>query len=903
MSVAHVGRRFAIQTALIATAALDMPFAAAEVAMHVEPAPTAIAAAGYRAVVAGDGCLTNLAIDGREFLAPGVAVSRGAYFFRAETLSLPGIDRPDKATIVAVGSQARVEYRFADDSMTWIVTNESERTTAFFIVLARHVEAVLLRDGRVLAPAVVENCSAAAFANGDAKLDLQGIDRLWGPWQGPHQVCEASLASHETRTLTLAASRLTAEERRAVAALMQPMPGPALELYSPREYQVVQRSSLERGACLVSGRVVVEADAIEFRVTGNSRFGELPGGWRPARLTPDTGGFAQRIALPAGGWYSFELRARQGDKIVAETKVERFGVGEVFVGAGQSNSTNCGQFPTKQTSGMVASFGGNRWQLGDDPQLGVADRSTGGSFWPALGDALYQRYQVPIGVATTGFGGTSVDQWQPEGDLFPWTMTRIRQLGPGGFRALLWHQGESDVALSADEYYGKIARVIRASRTEAGWQIPWFVAQATYHNVERPQSEGVRAAQQRLWDEGLALRGPDTDALQEEYRDLDGKGIHFNPRGLRRHGEMWAELVTPFVDRELGIPAPATAPAGRSAWTARQWPEADVLFHRDPQWLGSDDAYSIDLGNGRIAWFFGDSFVEPTTPGLRRGTTMVRNSIGIQTGYDPTTADFKGYWRRGGLRPASLIADDGEDFYWPGGGVVLGDKLLLFLMRAANADEGLGFRSTGWGAVLCSGIDQPPDRWRIDKLAVPQNDFETLVGSGSVVAEGDCVYAFSHCPRGIQLLRWDRSDAAVGDLSRARWYDRRRDVWIEQAELQKLPEPIFAPGQTEFTVHRLPKQGLYLQVQFLGFPRTVIGYRTAPKLTGPWSTLATLFAPQELAADDSEVMLYAGKLHPEQQADGIALTYASNSFGLSRVVTDQSLYFPRFALVTPAPAD
>ena len=65
------------------------------------------------------------------------------------------------------------------------------------------------------------------------------------------------------------------------------------------------------------------------------------------------------------------------------------------------------------------------------------------------------------------------------------------------------------------------------------------------------------------------------------------------------------------------------------------WPEADAMFHRDPNWLGGDDAYSLDLGAGRVAWFFGDSFVAPSVPSERRGTTMVRNSVGIQTGYDP----------------------------------------------------------------------------------------------------------------------------------------------------------------------------------------------------------------------------------------------------------------------------
>ena len=42
---------------------------------------------------------------------------------------------------------------------------------------------------------------------------------------------------------------------------------------------------------------------------------------------------------------------------------------------------------------------------------------------------------------------------------------------------------------------------------------------------------------------------------------------------------------------------------------AEPWPEADELFRSDPHWLGSDDAYSIDLGDGRVLWLFGDTFI------------------------------------------------------------------------------------------------------------------------------------------------------------------------------------------------------------------------------------------------------------------------------------------------------
>ncbi|MCA9236373.1 MAG: DUF4185 domain-containing protein [Planctomycetales bacterium] len=887
-------RRLLAVVGVLALAAASVGRVRAEVSIAVEASPHVVKAGDYQARVDGDGCLTSLRIAGREFLAPGVGISRGLYLYRNGVLALPQIELADANTIVAAGEDAKIVYRFSDDGVTCTATNDSETPTAFFAVLSGELAAVLAADGRAVAPAVTEERSEASFALGEAKLQVRGLNRIWGPWQGPHQVCEALLAAGETRKVEFIAAKLSAQERAAVVALFAPSIEQPVTVFAPQDYQVIQRSTLEQGECLVAGNVTIEADAVEYRVLGESQHGQLPSGWQTAEFVKPTGGFSARVVLPAGGWYQLEVRAKQGDQVVAEARVERFGVGEVFVGAGQSNSTNCGELPTKQTSGMVASFGGDQWKLADDPQLGVADRSTGGSFWPAFGDAMYQRYGVPIGVAATGFGGTSVNQWQPDGDLFKWMMTRIEQLGPRGFRALLWHQGESDVDMPGDEYFLKLQRVIQASRDGADWQIPWFVAQATYHNMQRPRTDSIRFAQQRLWAEGVALRGPDTDLLQEDYRDLGGKGIHFSPKGLQKHGEMWAECVAPLVDLELGL---TNKPNALAPVTAEQWPEADVLFHRDPQWLGGDDAYSLDLGDGRVAWFFGDSFVEPTTPGERRGTTMVRNSVGIQTGYDPTTAQFKAYWSHQGQRPSSLIPEDGENFYWPGGSVLLDGKVLMLSMRARDANADLNFETTGWGAVLLDQIDLPPDQWKIQKLDVPQNDFEVLVGSGSLVCEGDFVYAFSHSKRGTVLVRWPRAAAAAGDLSEPRWYDPEREAWIDQRDLTAAPAPIFAPGQTEFTVHRQSKQNRYLQVQFAGFPRTPIAYRSAEHLVGPWSPMEPLFAPAELLADDPAVMLYAGKLHPEQSVDGVALTYASNAFSLARVVDDNSLYYPRFARV------
>ncbi len=342
-----------------------------------------------------------------------------------------------------------------------------------------------------------------------------------------------------------------------------------IRLHSPKEWQVFQRQSVDEGPVLLSGRVNPEADRLEWRLDAAPVTRMTPEDWSDIRLD-ERGRFNVLLRLPSGGWYRLKLRAYLGDKLVAEMRVENFGVGEVFVGAGQSNSTNSGELRTEQMSGMVSAFDGSTWRLANDPLPGVADRSQGGSFWPAFGDAIHSRYHVPVGVASTGYAGTSVAQWQPGGHLFEETIRRVHQLGRSGFRALIWHQGESDFQTSSKVYYEHLKSTIEASRKRAGWEFPWLVAQASYHNPEKPAFNQIRDAQARLWNEGIALPGPDTDKLVGDHRDLGGAGTHFSPKGLKAHGELWGQFVGDLIDEQLALPRPAMTRSSRKA------SEADV---------------------------------------------------------------------------------------------------------------------------------------------------------------------------------------------------------------------------------------------------------------------------------------------------------------------------------------
>ncbi len=384
---------------------------------------------------------------------------------------------------------------------------------------------------------------------------------------------------HQTLAFAVAGS-LCAAEPAASSGLR-------LDLLSPLDYQVVQRATRTEGNLIIAGAILSNsketppADALEVLVSGKSNFGNLSAQWQPLPFDARVAAFRAEIPLPAGGWYRVSVRALRDGAPVASTGIEHVGVGEIFVVAGQSNCGNYGEERQTTVTGLVAAFDGAAWRPANDPQPGAGGNK--GSFIPSFGDAMAARFHVPIGIVAMGIGSTSVREWLPPrapisrlptitrnvaavgtnqwealGKIFDRFTTRLKGLGPFGFRAVLWHQGESDAnqadpqrTLPGDDYRRDLERLIGDSRRAIGWQAPWFVAQASYHSPQDPASPEIRAAQKAVWDAGVALPGPDTDALTGDMREKNGAGVHLSAKGLAEHGRLWAAKVGPWLERQL----------------------------------------------------------------------------------------------------------------------------------------------------------------------------------------------------------------------------------------------------------------------------------------------------------------------------------------------------------------
>lgn len=338
-----------------------------------------------------------------------------------------------------------------------------------------------------------------------------------------------------------------------------------LQLEQPKPHQVIQRTGVAPGSgyaeFLVRGDLPKGAEPAtwEYRVVPiGEEFGRASN-WAPLAVQAQGTKFTAKAHGAAGGWYRLEVRCRMGGDAVAVGSVEPFGIGELFLVAGQSYATNTNdeRLNVKDGRGRVVAFNAanETWRIANDPQP-APDGSDGGSIWPPLGDALANELRVPIGFANVAVGGTSSMQWMPEGQLHPRLIKAGQTLG--SFRAVLWQQGESDVIAKTtiDQYVANVQTIRDTAIKGWGFDRPWLLAKSTHHPTvyNNPEGEGrIRSAVDELLKRPGFRPGPDTDTLQGENRGDAKSRRHFSAIGQQRASQMWLAAIR----REV---IPATEP-------------------------------------------------------------------------------------------------------------------------------------------------------------------------------------------------------------------------------------------------------------------------------------------------------------------------------------------------------
>ena len=327
-------------------------------------------------------------------------------------------------------------------------------------------------------------------------------------------------------------------------------PPPDITITSPGSRHIVQRSSLNIADLPISGIFNGTPGRIEARMlvmSGGSNSGTTTP-WQTIDQSPTGGNYSGTlIGVPAGGWYQLEVRTVSAEANGTPAILEKIGVGDIYVTAGQSNSANHG------TGGYVSSddrvnvrnaVSGGDWIHAADP-VPIATGG-GGSVWTRLGDELANTHNIPIGFVAVGVGATRASQWIPGTSYYNNRLRpAILSFPLNGFKAVLWHQGESDslASVTATAHENLLNSMISQSRVDAAWTVPWYLAEASFHpSSTLSQEERITAGQrQAVYGDTMVYLGPSTDQFHQEGKLNDG--VHFNSAGLLDHAIQWRKIL------------------------------------------------------------------------------------------------------------------------------------------------------------------------------------------------------------------------------------------------------------------------------------------------------------------------------------------------------------------------
>ena len=250
------------------------------------------------------------------------------------------------------------------------------------------------------------------------------------------------------------------------------------------------------------------------------------------------------------------------------------------------------------------------------------------------------------------------------------------------------------------------------------------------------------------------------------------------------------------------------------------------------------------------------------------------------------------YYGRKDEHPASFVPEDGKYWFWPGHGIRLGDRLLLFYGRVFQQSEGMwGFASGNSTVFSVDNPDDEPSAWHFQELPIGDAS-STLQLGGAVLEEGAWLYVYGNegDHHDVYLARFDGQAARAGDLSSPDWWGESGfGAYGQRAAL-------ISPGAPEFSVNYTTQLGKFVFTETEGFGATTLAMRTASAPEGPWSSPRDVLRPPE--SFDPNAFVYAGKAHPEQQGADLAMTYVPSSMDGEPPDPTDDFYYPRFVRVS-----
>lgn len=356
----------------------------------------------------------------------------------------------------------------------------------------------------------------------------------------------------------------------------------------PTERAVFQRDNSGYASVIIAGQVPVvwvSSWQLQYSIDYLERNGTYKSnylGWTNIS-SPGLGKVFRTSAYLPTGWFYLTVRIMDNGNFVGSYSV-KFGVGEVFIIAGQSNAAGEGSVSYSSVTNhdcinSSAQTYSNKCTgyLPIYPVFGVLNSTSsyiGPSatqpwayhlFTKAMVDAEYTASGkiLPIMFFNTGLSGTSSDDWSVTADdatIDRATNYGINRCGQGGgsgvgigepyrslrnclnyygslfgVRGVIWHQGEADNIgnTSANDYRDNLNNVIQKSRDHFNSNLAWAVSNVSFDGSTTDSNIITGQGNSRSNKSAVDGASSSDSYTGTTYRStLDGLNVHFTYAGL-----------------------------------------------------------------------------------------------------------------------------------------------------------------------------------------------------------------------------------------------------------------------------------------------------------------------------------------------------------------------------------
>ncbi len=308
------------------------------------------------------------------------------------------------------------------------------------------------------------------------------------------------------------------------------------------------------------------------------------------------------------------------------------------------------------------------------------------------------------------------------------------------------------------------------------------------------------------------------------------------PRLARSFGPV---MITRVLSRAAILAAfmvYAEAPA-QQALSATEIPAATRLFGNDPRWTGCAGATALALRDGRILWLFSESHISQTLPGTQASEAIVHNSVALQIGQNPQTAEVMHFWDLTRRRPGPYFADGRGYWLWPVDGIEIGTSLLLLMFKVRPAIRDNTPEIAEWSILRILNPQDSPSRWKMQSLPTPANQFNALIGFGGLMQVGGYLLTGARIKdrQGeLFLVRWSLDRVVRFDFTSPEWWSAD-DGWVSQEALQEEPSAVCTDLEGDiFMVWDSMADCARIFASLSGEPEVIVHLRASVP-TGPWS--------------------------------------------------------------------